>query len=275
MGIGWSSRLGTTAGIVLLFPSLSACGSASPTPETAANQAGAGKASGDLNFNGIYVSESIDPTGTQIGWDYIRFFEDGNVVTLSTPAPAEAILHWLDPQDPHPAKGMFALQGAKVTFSATSQLGTVDYEGQIDGPGLLLAWRSRINGGESGGQYVFVPVVSDEEATPQPATPAVEEPTVVEPPKTGRWSCTRPTAKSPTTSYCGQDAEECNSYRKLAVAKYPRAKMSPCEPQETAFCRSLGSFKNAGETCYASLEECTQSTRRGKKNAPPAECVEH
>jgi hypothetical protein len=215
-----------------------------------------------VHFDGVYVAESLDPSGTAIGWDYVRFFENGAVVTLSTPAPAEAIIGWLLPEDDRPAKGQYVIKGETIAFSAQSQFGIVDYEGTIEGPALRLAWRSRINGAESGGQYVFVQVAME-------APPPTEQEEAAAAAGATKWSCTHPTAKSPASSYCSREQATCQQRRRVINNKYPKAKMSACEPQPVAFCRTGRVGKKQVESCFASEDDCARG-----KSSKDSDCTE-
>jgi hypothetical protein len=123
-----------------------------------------------LRFDGLYVQ--VEAGGAEI----IRFTPGGDVVTASVShegdlkdVPADGIASWLLPGKPGLSQGTFALELDQVAFSSTSQEGTVEYRGTVDGAGaqLHLRYRSLINGNEGDGTWVFVEVPSP---TPAPAS---------------------------------------------------------------------------------------------------------
>jgi len=115
--------------------------------------------------------------------EYLRFFPDGRVLTLSGPQARPAVPGGRAIWSPMNAQarpgsqvliatqmregqdnvysGKFAIEGARVRFSIASKQGFVDYEGDIRGDAIELHWSNRDDGrnGAMLFKFVFVPLV--------------------------------------------------------------------------------------------------------------------
>jgi hypothetical protein len=265
----------------------SASGSASGSPSGSTQPAspaqgaapGAGateSATGVVLFDGVYAAASIDTHGAAIGWDYVRFFDDGAVITVSAPGQAESA--WLRADDTHSAKGRYAIQGSAISFSATSGFGVVDYRGTIGKDKIALRWRSRINGLEGGGVYAYLALPSEAPAPPKEAAGAEVPAAAAAPPdealkpSRGGWYCTHPSARASGPSRCSPTARECQTHRRAVATGRGRPRMSECAEQKTASCQTVkDGTGNTARACYERVEECTRAGDELRASKPPRE----
>jgi len=92
-------------------------------------------------------------------WYYIRFYEDGTVLTVSSTGSASNVIDWLTVDrvgSPGVSIGVYELDGDQISFSATSERGTVDYEGDVLADGIELDSHSHINDHRGHRAYHFV-----------------------------------------------------------------------------------------------------------------------
>jgi hypothetical protein len=109
----------------------------------------------ELRLNGVYRSDKVND---QYGY-YIRFFEDGTVLTVSSTGEAQQMIDWLTIDrvgSQGVSIGVYELDGKEISFSATSDQGTVDYEGDVLEDGLELDSHSHINDHKGHRVYYFV-----------------------------------------------------------------------------------------------------------------------
>jgi len=114
-----------------------------------------GIGSSDLQFDGIYQSEKYDNQY----WHYIRFYEDGTVLTVSTAGTPLKIVVWFKKENIKTGNfshGKFDVDDNHVVFSATSASGTVDHEGDVQADTLTLKSYSHINENRETRIYTFV-----------------------------------------------------------------------------------------------------------------------
>lgn len=110
-----------------------------------------------LRFDGLYTSKDQN----DIGKKFIRFYEDGEVLAVSTDATGATVpqvMSWLTKEgasvQDYP-RGTFTRNGKQVRFSTMTKYGEVRYEGEIDGEELKLDVHSLINGRRSRCKYMF------------------------------------------------------------------------------------------------------------------------
>jgi len=126
-----------------------------PEPPTATPTPSPPPSGGALRYDGVYQSDKVTTY-----WYYIRFYPDGTVLTISATAPAQDLIPWLTRDrvgSPGVSIGQYAVDGQQIVFSATSERGTVDYEGLILPDALDLHTYSHINGHRGHRLYYFVP----------------------------------------------------------------------------------------------------------------------
>ncbi len=113
-----------------------------------------------LRYDGLYRS---DPrvSGRVRFSRYLRFYEDGAVLSASFAGEPHEVLTWL--HVPFENHGRYVLEGTSLRFSCTSPRGSVDCQGEVLHDGLRLTWHSHVNGqdGETRYQFVELPEAPD------------------------------------------------------------------------------------------------------------------
>jgi hypothetical protein len=110
--------------------------------------------SSGIRTDGIYRTESHFAGEA---WKYIRFFERGVVLTVTSTGAPEQVRTWLVPGGSQ-SEGTFQVVAGKVSFRSTDRYGTVEYEGVLlDGQRIRLRWNSLINGNTGEDTYLFFP----------------------------------------------------------------------------------------------------------------------
>lgn len=92
--------------------------------------------------------------------DYLRFYSDGTVVSVSSTGTAKQISSWFTKEHSIAGKGRCEVDGNRIEFSAVAREGAVDYAGTIGNGGeeLHLHSHSHINGYEAYAVYRFTHV---------------------------------------------------------------------------------------------------------------------
>ncbi len=103
-----------------------------------------------IRYDGVYQAEEKDYNL------YLRFFEDGTVIATSSDRRPEEVIGWFQKEHPYVSTGAYAVQGEKVTFSAASATGVVDYSGQLQGEKLSLRSIRHADGYQEEREYSFV-----------------------------------------------------------------------------------------------------------------------
>jgi hypothetical protein len=110
-----------------------------------------------LRLDGMYVQSRAEYA------EFIRFFSDDQIMTVSSTGDPEAVSRWLVPELAT-SYGLdhFELNGDVLKFDAVSSAGTVEYRGTVSAERteLHLHSRSLINGHESYGVWRFVQTAS-------------------------------------------------------------------------------------------------------------------
>ena len=104
-----------------------------------------------LRFDGLYQN------GCENYFYYLRFFEDGQVVQVSSTGTPEEVSRWL--KRGYERSGTYALMGDRISFAIVSPVGRVRYSGVIlNSETLRLDSHSEINGyDKSGAIFRFHP----------------------------------------------------------------------------------------------------------------------
>lgn len=110
------------------------------------------KAPAALRFDGMYGAGLDDYT------KYLRFFENGDVISISDTASAEKVAVWFDRAHPLVGKGSYSLFGDRIFLTQTSSQGTVNYQGRVLDGKLELESHSLINQNRAARHYEFMPI---------------------------------------------------------------------------------------------------------------------
>lgn len=118
-----------------------------------------------LKFNGLYVTkctyEEDDEEGEQ---EYLRFYPNGKVISVATDCEGTAveISKWFyidNKKIEYLNIGDYKIEGKKITFATTSEVGTIKYSGEITRDGLLkLKFKSLINGEKGREEFNFIEI---------------------------------------------------------------------------------------------------------------------
>jgi hypothetical protein len=114
-----------------------------------------------VQFVGIYESkceleDEDDDEGSQ---HYLRFYPDKKVISVGTDCEgtADELKDWFHIKADQVSKGTYEIKGAKIWFSTTSRIGTVNYWGQITTDNVIkVKWKSLINGEKGRHEYKFI-----------------------------------------------------------------------------------------------------------------------
>ena len=112
-----------------------------------------------LRFDGLYQSAS-DTAGDTTYWRYLRFTEQGNVLSVSSTSAPDEVAVWL--RVPYENRGAWRLEEDVLRFSCTGPNGAVDYEGEVLQDALQLRAHSKINDTRSERRYVFFELASED-----------------------------------------------------------------------------------------------------------------
>jgi len=96
-----------------------------------------------LRFDGVYQSEEMG----QSSWRYLRFYEDGTVLAVSSTGKPEEVVQWLNKENLKLSHGTYAFGEDWVAFTAIHPEGaTVDYAVLIQGAVLYARYYSHTTG---------------------------------------------------------------------------------------------------------------------------------
>jgi hypothetical protein len=103
-----------------------------------------------LRYDGLYQSVQQDSN------KYLRFYEDGTVLSVGSTGNPEEVAAWLNKACQNCSVGQYVIRDSVLEFTTTSNEGTVDYTGTVNGEELTLDIYSHINGFEDTYVYHFV-----------------------------------------------------------------------------------------------------------------------
>jgi hypothetical protein len=229
-----------------------ACAESTPPPKPAPTT-GSSTTASPPRFDGVYQSKVHGSDGADLGWDYLRFLSDGNVLSVSSPAPIEKAAGLLFAPDERTATGTVEIRGGVLRFVMKSKLGSVEYQGVVQNDELHVRWHSLINGATAEETFTFVPV---EEQAEEPPAAELPPPAVEFLPAGSGWFCMRITDSG--ASRCERSLAECDSLRKQVSAAVPTAKPTKCVRQKKAYCHTLSAkaTKEGTAICYRTSEDC-------------------
>ena len=121
-------------------------------PSLPSNEEQPAQSNQELRFDGFYRSKLPEYSY------YLRFYADGAVVAISSSDEPFQAVKLVNKSFYGSSKGRYTLDGAKLDFSATSQNGTVDYSGTVQGETLQLNSFSHINNIRNSRAYQFVEI---------------------------------------------------------------------------------------------------------------------
>jgi hypothetical protein len=105
--------------------------------------------------DGVYQSDKIDNH-----FEFIRFYKDSTVFTVSAEASPQHIFNWLKKENIGKgiSNGRYEIRDNLISFTSTSNYGTVEYHGTIHDMSMVLNWYSHINGNKGKKHYFFIHV---------------------------------------------------------------------------------------------------------------------
>ena len=90
----------------------------------------------DLQFNGAYVC--IPENSSQGFNEFIRFYDNGEVITSVSVYELEQSISWFHSEDPGVSQGSYEQVGCDISFSTRHDDSKFYYEGTIEGDFLKL-----------------------------------------------------------------------------------------------------------------------------------------
>ena len=113
-------------------------------------------------FNGVYwyCSKASNERTNMTAKEYFRFFENGTVLSVSTPATIEQLKNWFN-EEGDSDRGTFVIDGDTISFQIVCKgpfgvVGTIDYVGVIINDKLVINKHSNINGfGSKDMEFLF------------------------------------------------------------------------------------------------------------------------
>jgi hypothetical protein len=119
-----------------------------------------------VRFDGVYqTAPEIDTADNDTTWNYLRFYEDGTVISVSASGAVEHLAPWFTVSETksktdwqqNPSKGHYKVRGNKIHFTITSKQGSIVYKGSVLGETkLVLHYKSLITGDKGKEVYYFV-----------------------------------------------------------------------------------------------------------------------
>jgi hypothetical protein len=234
--------------MAVAFVALAAIGCPKTAPKSSVDAAKAAGPSLEPRADGVYAASVHAADGSDLGWDYLRFFADHKVLSVSSPAPIEKAIVLLAPDSDQAATGTYEIRDGVLHFTMKSKLGAVEYEGVAGKDNLQVHWKSSINSATVDETFAFVPVEG------QPSKPAGPPDVSLLPAGSG-WFCFH--ASEPGASRCERTSRQCE-WRRKEVSASLKHKPGPCVRHKQAFCHGLV-VKDSGEGtvfCYESGEDC-------------------
>lgn len=94
---------------------------------------------------------------------YLRFYADGSVIRVSSTGSAENVAKWFTKEwavKEYAAEGRYTISGSQISFESKNRIGTIVFEGVIQGDRLVLNSHSHINDYRGVGEFEFFPYES-------------------------------------------------------------------------------------------------------------------
>jgi hypothetical protein len=85
---------------------------------------------------------------------YLRFYADGTVIGVTSEGNPNEIKGWF--RKPYKDSGLYQIDGSHIRFSLSTELGIVDYEGEISRHSIRLNEISHINGYHGHTKFVWI-----------------------------------------------------------------------------------------------------------------------
>ena len=113
-----------------------------------------------IRLDGLYQTKAdIDKEDNDTTYSYLRFYPDRKVISVTSEGTANDLKDWFNLKMDNPSIGYFKVRKRRITFSTTSNAGTVKYKGKIKHHyHLILKSKSLINGYKSREEYFFVAI---------------------------------------------------------------------------------------------------------------------
>lgn len=114
----------------------------------------------EIRFDGLYQSEARRiQSGSEeiIGWEYLRFYKDGTVLSVVSSGSPKEVSRWLCTMHKNVLKGKYRKRKDQITFSLQLSSGQIDYDGTVYQDDLSLTILSHITGSWSVQIFRFVP----------------------------------------------------------------------------------------------------------------------
>src|SRR5260221_13318679 len=113
-----------------------------------------------VRYEGVYVCSvepdtSEDADTTESYWEYLRFYPDGQVISVASSGSSSDIQEWFNLSHNLVSKGQYKVTEDKIYFRTKDSYGEVEYDGVIRDSILYLKCKSFINGIISNDKYVF------------------------------------------------------------------------------------------------------------------------
>jgi hypothetical protein len=108
-----------------------------------------------LKHGGVYRGKT-QGNAAEPNWAYLRFYEDGTVISVTSTGQPEELKKWFQAGHPGVSKGTVKQEGDAISFTTKSEVGEVEYQGKIKGETLKLEIHSRINDHKSKDEFKFI-----------------------------------------------------------------------------------------------------------------------
>lgn len=122
-----------------------------PIPDSASEKP-AEEPGSSLRFDGLYHAQESSYHS------YLRFYEDGTVLQVSTNGKPEQLARWFGKTHTEVPRGTYSIEGQSIEFSTASSEGTVAYKGTVFDDAVEVITSSPTNGQEEQTTYGFVQV---------------------------------------------------------------------------------------------------------------------
>lgn len=126
------------------------------------NQNATSKMHGPVNTDGIYYTKMIENEATGDKYRYfLRFYDDGTVISISSSGSAEEIANWFEKGHEQVAEGEWEPGSEELKFSTSSRHGDVTYEGEATDDELNLHISNNNNDNEQDVVFRYYPLEED------------------------------------------------------------------------------------------------------------------